>query len=107
MVAFDATTSFALPRYDGIWSVALVTEKGDCIAAYRCPMRIVNGVLLNGGDFQLTVSGKVAQSGAVSVRMSGGNTSAIGVGRLARNLGHRSWRTASCFGSWTAERRSL
>ena len=61
------TSSFAVPRYDGIWSVSIVTKKGDCIASYRYPMRIANGVLANGGDIALDVSGKVAPSGAVRV----------------------------------------
>ena len=49
-IALAATTSFAVPRYDGLWSVAIVTHQGDCIASYRYPMRIANGILANGGD---------------------------------------------------------
>ena len=106
-IAFAATTSFAVPRYDGLWSVSIVTKKGDCVASYRYPMRIANGLLANGGNLMLTVSGKVHPSGAVIVKVSSGNTSAIGSGRLAANVGGGSWRGASCSGSWTAERRSL
>jgi hypothetical protein len=47
--ALAATTSFAVPRYDGVWSVSIFTTRGDCIASYRYPMRIANGVLMNGG----------------------------------------------------------
>jgi hypothetical protein len=25
-----STASFGVPRYDGLWSVSIVTEKGDC-----------------------------------------------------------------------------
>ena len=104
--ALAATPGFAVPRYDGLWSVSIVTKKGDCVASYRYPMRIANGLLGNGGNLVLTVSGKVAPSGAVIVKVSSGTTSAIGSGRLAANAGSGSWRGASCSGSWTAERRS-
>jgi hypothetical protein len=105
--ALAATTaSFAAPRFDGTWSVSIVTTRGDCIASYRYPMRIANGVLANGGDIAVDVSGKVAPTGAVIVKVSHGDTSATGSGRLAGNAGSGSWHTTSCSGSWTAERRS-
>ena len=66
-VAFAATQSFAVPRFDGLWSVSIVTKKGDCIASYRYPMLISGGVLANGGAIALNVSGRVAPSGAVRV----------------------------------------
>jgi hypothetical protein len=105
-VTLAATASWAMPRYDGVWSVSIVTKKGDCIASYRYPMRIANGVLANGGDVAIDVSGKVAANGAVTVIVSHGDTRAAGSGRLAVNAGGGSWKTTSCSGSWTAERRS-
>jgi hypothetical protein len=104
---FTATTSFAIPRYDGMWSVSIVTKKGDCIGSYRYPMRIANGVLANGGDLAIDVNGKVAANGAVIATVSHGDTRARASGHLAGNLGSGSWAGASCSGSWTAERRSL
>ena len=101
-----ATAGFAMPRYDGVWSVSIVTTKGDCVASYRYPMRSANGVLANGGDVAIDVSGKVAPNGAVTVIVSHGATRAAGSGRLAVNAGSGSWKTTSCSGSWTAERRS-
>ena len=71
--ALTATPGFAVPRYDGLWSVSIVTKKGDCVASYRYPMRIANGLLGNGGNLVLTVSGKVAASGAVIVKVSSGD----------------------------------
>jgi hypothetical protein len=105
-VTLGATASFAVPRYDGVWSVSIVTTKGDCIASYRYPMRIANGVLANGGDIAIDVSGKVAANGNVIVVVSHGDTRASGFGRLAANAGAGSWKTTTCAGSWTAERRS-
>lgn len=105
-LTFATTAGFAMPRYDGLWSVSIVTTKGDCIASYRYPMRIVGGVLANGGDIAINVSGKVAADGAVIVVVSRGDTHASGSGRLAANAGNGSWKTSSCAGLWTAERRS-
>lgn len=104
--ALAPASGFAMPRYDGVWSVSIVTKKGDCTASYRYPMRIANGVLGNGGDIALDIAGKVADDGAVKVSVSHGDSRAIGFGKLAANAGSGSWKTSSCSGSWTAERRS-
>ena len=69
-------------------------------------MRISNGILVNGGDLLISVSGKVAPNGAVIVTVSHGDTSAAGSGRLSGTVGSGSWSGVSCSGSWTAERRS-
>lgn len=100
------TPGFAMPRYDGVWSVSIVTKKGDCIASYRYPMRIAHGVLANGGDIAIDVAGKVAANGVITVTVSHGDTHAAGKGRLSGNVGSGSWSGASCSGSWTAQRRS-
>jgi hypothetical protein len=102
-----ATSSFAaMPRYDGVWSVSITTTKGDCIASYRYPMRIERGVLANGGDMAISVSGRVAPNGLLKVILSHGDTHALGQGRLEANAGNGSWKTETCARSWTAERRS-
>ena len=100
-----STASFAVPRYDGLWSVSIVTEKGDCDRGYRYPIRISNGLLANAGDSVFTITGKVGGTGAITVSVSGGGRSAIGSGRLAGNMGTGSWTGGSCSGTWTAERR--
>jgi hypothetical protein len=103
-LAAAATTS-AAPRYDGLWSVSIVTEKGDCDRGYRYPIRISNGVLANGGAAGFTIAGKVAPSGAITVTVSNGDKSAIGSGRLAGNTGTGLWTGGACSGYWSAERR--
>jgi hypothetical protein len=100
-----STASLALPRYDGLWSVSIVTEKGDCDPGYRYPVRISNGTLANAGDSMFTVTGRVGGTGAITVTVSAGGRSATGSGRLAGNMGVGSWTGGSCSGSWTAERR--
>lgn len=104
--AFAATPGFAVPSYDGIWSVSIVTTKGDCIASYRYPMLIDHGLLANAGAIAINVSGRVAAGGAIRVTVSSGDKRATGFGRLAGNAGSGSWKAATCSGSWTAERRN-
>jgi hypothetical protein len=105
-LAASATSNAAAPRYDGEWSVSIVTEKGDCDRGYRYPIRITHGVLANGGSDPFTITGRVGPSGAVTVTVSHGDKSASGSGRLAGNSGIGSWQGGSCSGTWTAERRS-
>jgi hypothetical protein len=96
----------ALPNYDGLWSVLIVTEKGDCDRGYRYPIRITRGTLSNAGDTAFTIAGKVGPTGLIRVTLShGSNASANGLGQLAGNTGSGSWNSNSCSGTWTAERR--
>jgi hypothetical protein len=83
-LSFATTAGFAMPRYDGLWSVSIVTTKGDCIASYRYPMRIANGILVNGGDIAVE---RVGGDGLVTVILSHGDTRASGFGRLAAKTG--------------------
>jgi hypothetical protein len=99
------TTSYAGPRYDGLWSVSVVTEKGDCDPGYRYPIRIENGKLANAGDTAFTITGAVAPTGAITVTVSAAGKSATGLGRLDANEGGGHWTGGACSGSWTAERR--
>ncbi len=101
-----ATTSYAIPRYDGLWSVSIVTEKGTCDRGYRYPVRISNGRLANAGDTPFTITGNVKPTtGAITVTVASAGKSATGVGRLAGDIGEGSWTGGECSGSWTAERR--
>lgn len=102
---FAATGSFAVPAYDGLWSVSVITEKGDCDRGYRYPIRISKGALANAGDSAFNISGRVADTGAITVTVSAGGKSATGFGRLAGTMGSGSWTGGSCSGFWTAERR--
>ena len=85
--ALAAPPNSMLPRYDGMWSVSIVTERGDCDRGYRYPIRISNGTLTNPGDNPFTISGKVQPTGAIVVTVSAGNKSATGTGRLAGDIG--------------------
>ena len=96
---------WALPNYDGLWSVLIVTEKGDCDRGYRYPIRITRGTLSNGGDTAFTIASKVGPTGLIRVTLSYGDASANGLGQLAGSAGSGSWNSNSCSGTWTAERR--
>jgi hypothetical protein len=93
------------PNFDGLWSVVIVTEKGSCDRAYRYPIRIRNGAVLNEGSSPATINGKVAGNGTVTVTVSAGNQSATGSGRLSGTTGAGSWKGGECSGIWQAERR--
>ena len=95
----------AVPGFDGLWSVSIVTEKGTCDRGYRYPVRITNGVLANAGNVNISIVGKVQPTGAITVVVSAAGKSANGRGRLSGDLGEGHWIGGECSGSWTAERR--
>lgn len=95
-------------RFDGTWSVEIVTESGTCDRAYRYPVRIENGQARFVGT-AFTVSGHVARNGAVRGSISNGMATASVVGRLGSNgYGQGTWVASGsmeCRGRWNAERR--
>src|SRR5690348_4635605 len=95
----------ATGNFDGKWSVVIVTEKGDCDRAYRYPIDIKNMTLVNAGNASFDISGKVQGDGAVAVKISYGQKSASGSGRLNGSSGEGRWSGGGCAGSWIAERR--
>lgn len=114
--AFVMTSLAILPAsdaraasFDGHWSVLIVTQKGDCDAAYRYEVRIAGGTVSYAGTGDFTVSGRVNAGGGVNVSIQRGNQSANGSGRLRGNSGAGNWSgkspTAACSGRWEAERR--
>ena len=98
----------AVPNYDGIWSVVIVTNQGICDPSYRYPIRITKGNVLNAGNAPVTITGKVEKNGAVVVNVSAGDKTATGTGRLSGKGGGGSWSGGNgiCSGIWQAERRS-
>ena len=101
-----APQSQAVNNFDGKWSVVIMTTKGDCDRAYRYPIDIKNATLVNAGNASFDISGKVEGNGAVAVKISYGQKSASGSGRLNGSSGEGRWSGGGCAGSWMAERRS-
>ena len=88
--------------YDGTWSVAIYTLRGDC-GSVRAALRIIGGRVYS-GDSSYQASGAVGGGGAVRVTLVRGSQSASGSGRLSNSSGGGRWRTSGgeCFGTWSA-----
>lgn len=97
----------ALTRYDGDWSVVIVTRSGACDPSYRVGVQIARGAIDSGG--LAAVQGQVTSRGGVKVTVRSGNQRAYGSGFLNKNHGRGVWRgqgnSGACAGRWTAERR--
>jgi hypothetical protein len=111
LLSLACTTSNAARRlggsaYDGTWSVAIYTQRGDC-GSVRVAVRIVGGRVYS-EDQSYRASGGVGANGVVRVAVSGFGRSASGSGRLSQNSGAGSWRSSAgeCSGSWSATRRA-
>ena len=100
-----ASPATSAPSHDGLWSVVIITERGTCDRAYRYPVRISRGTVLNAGDSPVSITGRVGDNGALTVTVSHGNQRATGSGRLNGGNGTGSWSGGECSGTWEAERR--
>lgn len=91
--------------YDGEWSVAIYTQRGDC-GAVRAALRIVGG-RVSAVDGSYEAHGAVGSRGSIRVTVASGGRSASGFGRLSRTSGTGRWRAANgeCSGNWSASRR--
>ena len=100
---------YATPRFDGAWSVVVITDWGTCDRAYRYPVMIENGYLRYDNPGGVTISGRVDGNGRLRAVISAGDRQARGTGRLGANFGRGTWsgesQTAACRGRWEAERR--
>ena len=92
--------------YDGTWSVAIYTLRGDC-GSVRVAAQIVGGRVYS-KDQSYQANGAVGANGVIQVSVASGRLSASGSGRLSANSGAGSWRSSrgECSGSWSASRRA-
>jgi hypothetical protein len=92
--------------YDGTWSVAIYTLRGDC-SSVRVAAQIVGGRVYS-TDQSYQANGAVGANGVIRVSVASGRLSASGSGRLSSNSGSGSWRSSGgeCSGSWSASRRA-
>jgi hypothetical protein len=63
----------AQQKFDGNWSVEVITERGDCDKAYRFPVTIQGGRARYGGSESFAVTGSVAANGSLSGSISRGS----------------------------------
>jgi hypothetical protein len=105
-----AAPASAQSRYEGRWSVLIITDKGTCDRAYRYSVNIVRGAIVYGGEAGVRFTGRVDRNGRLRATISRGSASAHGSGRLSRTRGAGVWsgRSSSgqCSGRWEAERRT-
>jgi hypothetical protein len=93
--------------FDGPWSVTIVTQSGNCDAAYAFPMQVVGGrVIASGGT---AMAGAVSGGGAVNVALTQGASSGRASGRLSAMSGSGRWSGvlagSKCAGRWEATRQ--
>jgi hypothetical protein len=95
-------------RFDGTWSVEILTESGTCDRAYRYPVKIEHGRARFIGT-AFIVEGGVAGNGTLRGSITNGTSTANVSGRLGRDgFGAGTWMSSGlleCRGSWNAERR--
>ena len=105
----QATYVRAASKFDGNWSVVVMTRSGPCDAAYRFSSQVFNGAIaygggLGSGDF----AGRVRSNGAALLRVASGANYAVASGRLGAARGSGTWRGQSssgrCSGAWSATR---
>jgi hypothetical protein len=103
----QATYVRAASKYDGAWSIVIVTRTGPCDQAYRFGGQILNGIIYYSGG-PINFNGRVRANGAAWVRVSGGSNYAVAHGRLTVGHGSGTWRgqtpSGYCSGTWTAMR---
>ena len=92
--------------YDGTWSVAIYTLRGEC-GSVRVAAQIVGGRVYS-KDQSYQANGAVGVNGVIRVSVASGRLSASGSGRLSNNSGAGSWRSSrgECSGTWSASRRA-
>jgi len=92
-------------RYDGRWSISIMTTHGAC-STYNFPVAISNGNVSFPG--LVKARGRVTPKGSVSVFVAAMDKSASGSGRLTTASGSGRWSGHSgndrCSGTWTAQR---
>ncbi|MEH3119468.1 MAG: hypothetical protein PGN25_18275 [Methylorubrum populi] len=97
-------------RFDGRWSIEVVTLDGPCDRAYRYGVQIERGEAIYGGG-EFDIRGRVSSNGTVRGTISRGGSAAQVLGRLtAQGTGSGRWTTLgdgpiSCSGNWNAVRR--
>ncbi len=98
--------------FNGLWSVLIITEEGECDRAYRYTVRVADGSVSYAGEpggLSFAVTGRADDRGRVNVSISRGRQTANGNGRLSGKTGAGQWKGRSsvseCSGRWEAELR--
>ncbi len=91
-------------KYDGTWSVSLVSSGGLCRSGTSSVLTVRNGSVRAGGA--VSVAGQVGPGGSVRLALQRSGVLGFASGRLSGASGSGSWSVASlgCSGHWTARR---
>jgi hypothetical protein len=98
-----ASISPAAATFDGAWTVSIITTKGVCDVGMALPIQISDGRVASGHS-EVGVTGRVAETGGITVTVIQGIKRAFGHGKLADTSGAGTWRGGPCSGTWTATR---
>jgi hypothetical protein len=102
-----AAPAVAQSRFDGTWSVVIMTRGGACQSGIRYGVQIINGQVV-GGEGGASVQGHVSPGGGVRVSVQAGGQWANGAGHLNPMQGGGVWRgqgsAGYCQGTWVAQR---
>ena len=102
-MAFGGSEAMA-SSLDGIWSVSIVTQKGECPSGMQYPVRVAGNVISNANDLGAQITGLVHAGGRVTVTVKSGDKEANGSGRLSGRAGTGRWSGSACSGTWSAAR---
>lgn len=103
LAALSAASPASAATFDGSWNVQIASRNAACPSGSSVAIGISNGQVAS-NNAMVTASGRVADAGVISVRLSSGARSAVGSGRLTATSGSGTWRGAMCLGTWTAQR---
>jgi len=97
----------AQSRFDGGWSVVIMTGSGACQSGVRYGLQILNGQVVSAAGGGADVRGSVSPGGGVRVSVQAGGQWANGSGRLTATHGGGVWRgqgnAGACSGTWAAQ----
>ena len=99
-------------RFNGIWSVQMVTDSGLCDRTYGYTLAIAGGdvrYIPAPGDAPTNVTGQVSPDGSVELDFRRSIAKADATGQLKTNRGSGSWKLnmLGCSGRWVAQRRTV
>ena len=93
-------------RFDGAWTVQVITEQGNCDRVYAYPLTIRGGQVSYAGDYRVDIRGQVRSNGRVAGEISRDQYSARVTGQLDERRGSGQWSANNgCAGRWIADRK--
>ena len=102
LAAALSSSAAAQDAFDGMWSIEIVAETGEC-QTRTVAIEVADGKVMFAG-FGATAEGEVRSNGRVKAALIRGETVVTARGALDEEVGSGRWRSEDCHGSWTARR---